>query len=89
MDQSRLMRFFAFSDSNTHPRVRISVLGHVVVSQTCMVQVPYAAVTGKYFRALIIRTVIKTIMRTVIRIIIRTVIKTIIRTIIRNIMGTM
>ena len=48
-----LTRFFAFSDSNTSPRVTIAVWGHVVASQTCMVQVPYATVTGEYVRALI------------------------------------
>ena len=39
-------------DSNTSPRVTNSVLGHVVVSQMGIVQVPYATVTVKYFRAL-------------------------------------
>ena len=39
-------------DSNTSPRVTISVLGHVVVSQMGIVQVPYATVTVKYVRAL-------------------------------------
>ena len=51
-EQVRLMRFFALPDSNTSPRVTISVLGHVVVSQMGIVQVPYATVTVKYFRAL-------------------------------------
>ena len=46
------MRFFALPDSNTSQRVTISVLGHVVVSQMDIVQVPYATVTVKYFRAL-------------------------------------
>ena len=46
------MRFFALPDSNTSQRVTISVLGHVVVSQMDIVQVPYATVTGKYVRAL-------------------------------------
>ena len=46
------MRFFALPDSNTSQRVAISVLGHVVVSQMDIVQVPYATVTGKYVRAL-------------------------------------
>ena len=46
------MRFFALPDSNTSQRVTISVLGHVVVSQMGIVQVPYATVTSKYFRAL-------------------------------------
>ena len=55
-DQARLTRFLALRDSNTSPRVTISVLGRVVVSQTCMEQVSYAAVTGKYFRALILHT---------------------------------
>ena len=41
-------------DSNTPPRVTISVLGHVAVSQMGIVQVPYATVTVKYFRALIV-----------------------------------
>ena len=35
-DQARLTQVFAFPDSNTSPRVTISVLGHVAVSQTCM-----------------------------------------------------
>ena len=52
-EQVRLTRFFALPDSNTSLRVRISVLGHVVVSQMGIVQVPYATVTVKYFRALI------------------------------------
>ena len=52
-EQVRLMRFFALPDSNTSQRVTISVLGHVVVSQMGIVQVPYATVTVKYFRALI------------------------------------
>ena len=39
-------------DSNTSLRVRISVLGHVVVSEMGIVQVPYATVTVKYFCAL-------------------------------------
>ena len=51
-EQDRLMRFFALPDSNTSQRVTISVLGHVVVSQMDIVQVPYATVTVKYFRAL-------------------------------------
>ena len=46
------MRFFALPDSSTPPRVTISVLGHVVVSQMGIVQVPYVTVTLKYFRAL-------------------------------------
>ena len=50
------MQFFALPDSNTPPRVTISVLGHVVVSQMGIVQVPYATVTIKYFRALTSRT---------------------------------
>ena len=33
--------------------VTIGVLWHVVVSQTSIVHMPYATVTGKYFRALI------------------------------------
>ena len=49
-EQVRLMRFFAMPDSNT--RVTISVLGHIVVSQMGIVQVPYATVTVRYFRAL-------------------------------------
>ena len=56
-DQARLIRFFALPDSNTSTRVTISVLAHVVVSPTCMEQVPYAAVTGKYVRALMHRHV--------------------------------
>ena len=52
-EQVRLMRFFALPDSNTPPRVTISVLGHVVVSQMGIVQAPYATVTVKYFRALV------------------------------------
>ena len=52
------MRFFALPDSNTSPRVTISVLGHVVVSQMGIVQVPYATVTVKYFRALSIGKVV-------------------------------
>ena len=56
-EQVRLTRFFALPDSNTSPRVTISVLGHVVVSQMGIVQVPYATVTVKYFRALIINAV--------------------------------
>ena len=51
-EQVRLTRFFALPDSNTPQRVTISVSGHVVVSQTGIVQVPYATVTVKYFRAL-------------------------------------
>ena len=51
-EQVRLTRFFALPDSNTSPRVTISVLGHVVVSQMGIVQVPYATVTVKNFRAL-------------------------------------
>ena len=51
-DQARLTRFFALPDSNTSLRGTISVLVHVVASQTCMVQVPYATGTGKYVRAL-------------------------------------
>ena len=47
-----MTRFFALPDSNTSPRVTISVLGHVAVSQMDIVQVPYATVTGKYVRAL-------------------------------------
>ena len=35
--QARLTRFFALSESNTHPGATISVWRHVVVSQTCMV----------------------------------------------------
>ena len=46
------MQVFAWPDSNTSPRVTISILGHVVVSQTGIVQVPYATVTAKYVRAL-------------------------------------
>ena len=46
------MQFFALPDSNTSLRVTISVLGRVVVSQMGIVQVPYATVTVKYFRAL-------------------------------------
>ena len=46
------MRLSALPDSNTSPRVTISVLGHVAVSQMGVVQVPYATVTVKYFRAL-------------------------------------
>ena len=52
-EQVRLTRFFALPDSNTSQRVTISVSGHVVVSQMGIVQVPYATVTVKYFRALI------------------------------------
>ena len=51
-EQVRLTRFFALPDSNTSQRVTISDLGHVVVSQMGIVQVPYATVTVKYFRAL-------------------------------------
>ena len=51
-EQVRLTRFFALPDSNTSPGVTISVWGHVVVSQMGIVQVPYATVTVKYFRAL-------------------------------------
>ena len=51
-EQVRLTRFFALPDSNTSQRVTISVWGHVVVSQMGIVQVPYATVTVKYFRAL-------------------------------------
>ena len=51
-ERVRLTRFFALPDSNTSQRVTISVLGHVVVSQMGIVQVPYATVTVKYFRAL-------------------------------------
>ena len=51
------MRFFALPDSNTSQRVTISVLGHVVVSQMDIVQVPYATVTSKYVRALMYRRV--------------------------------
>ena len=51
-EQVRLTRFFALPDSNTSQRVTISVLGHVAVSQMGIVQVPYATVTVKYFRAL-------------------------------------
>ena len=47
-----MLRATALSDSNTSPRVTVSVWGHVVASQTCIVQVPYATVTGKYVRAL-------------------------------------
>ena len=52
-EKVRLTRFFALPDSNTSPRVAIGVLGHVVVSQMGILQVPYATVTLKYFRALI------------------------------------
>ena len=48
----KLKRFFALPDSNTSPRVAISVLGHVVVSQTGIVQVLYATATVEYFRGL-------------------------------------
>ena len=51
-EQVRLTRFFALPDSDTSQRVTIGVLGHVVVSQTGIVQVPYATVTVEYFRAL-------------------------------------
>ena len=51
-EQVRLTRFFALPDSNTSQRVTIGVSGHVVVSQMGIVQVPYATVTVKYFRAL-------------------------------------
>ena len=51
-ERVRLTRFFALPDSNTSPRVTISVLGHVVVSQMGIVQVPYATLTVKYFRTL-------------------------------------
>ena len=51
-EQVRLTRFFALPDSNTPPRVTNSVLGRVVVSQMGIVQVPYATVILKYFRAL-------------------------------------
>ena len=40
-DQARLTRFFALPDPNTSPRFTISVLGHVVVSQTCITQAAY------------------------------------------------
>ena len=55
-ERIRLTRFFALPDSNTSPRVKTSVLGHVTVSQMGIVQVPYAAVTVKYVRALIYHT---------------------------------
>ena len=51
-ERVRLTRFFALPDSNTSPRVTISVWGHVVVSQIGIVQVPYATATVKYVRAL-------------------------------------
>ena len=44
--------FFALPDSNTSLRVTICVLGHLVVSQMGIVQVPYATVTVRYVRAL-------------------------------------
>ena len=40
-DQAKMVRFLALPDSNTSPRVTISVLGHVAVSQACMTQTPY------------------------------------------------
>ena len=49
------MPSFVMLDSNTSQKVTISVLGHVVVSQMGIVQVPYATVTGKYVRALRIK----------------------------------
>ena len=52
MERVRLTRFFALPDSNTSQRVTISVLGHVAVSRMGIVQLPYATVTVKYFRAL-------------------------------------
>ena len=51
-ERVRLTRSFALLDSNTSQRVTISVLGHVVVSQMGIVQVPYATATVKYVRAL-------------------------------------
>ena len=39
MDQARSVRSFVLPDS-TVPRVTASVLGYVVASRTCMVQVP-------------------------------------------------
>ena len=38
---ARFMRFLALPDSNTYARVTINVFGRVVLSQTCMPQVPY------------------------------------------------
>ena len=51
-EKVRLMRFFAWPDSNTSPRVAINVLGHVVVRRMGIVQVPNATVILEYFRAL-------------------------------------
>ena len=46
-------RIFALPDSNTSPRVTISVLRHVLVSQTGIVQVPYATVPLNMFAPLV------------------------------------